>query len=558
MSSQFYSEIIAELKQSPSSKQFLKTKIVLSKKHGLKRIPSTIDILLHASPDEIKDLHLITKPVRTLSGVVPVAIMTAPHNCPHGRCTFCPGGINSVFGTVPQSYTGHEPATMRGMRNNYDAFLQVINRLEQYVILGHAMDKVDIIVMGGTFLSTEKAYKESFIRDTFSAMNVFSELFFENHELNILKFKEFFELPGAMGDKERIARIHQKLLQLKTATSLDEEKSKNEIAKIRCIGLTIETKPDFGMLEHGNEMLSYGCTRVELGIQTVYDDVLKITNRGHTVADSIKSLQTLKDLGFKINVHWMPGLPLTNKERDIAGFKQLFSNPDFRPDMLKIYPCMVSKGTLLYQDYVNKKFYALSTEEAAELIAELKKFVPEYCRIQRIQRDVPTKFWDAGVGITNLRQYIHAKFKPQCRCIRCREPQGRIVNWSCVKILSHEYDASKGTEVFISAEDTVNDVILGFCRLRKPSQCLREEITDKTTIIRELHVYGTAVAIGENSEVKVQHKGLGKQLVAEAERIAKEKFCANKMIVISGVGVREYYRKLGYKNDGHYVSKLLI
>lgn len=557
MSNQFYTEVIAELKNSPSSKQFLKTKVILSKKYGLKCIPSTIDILLHASPAEIKQLNLITKPVRTLSGVVPVAIMTKPHNCPHGRCTFCPGGINSFFGTVPQSYTGHEPATMRGMRNNYDAYLQVINRLEQYVILGQSMDKVDIIIMGGTFLFTDKVYKESFVRDTFRAMNVFSELFFNNEELDILKFKEFFELPGPVGDKERSDRIHKKLLALKGTSSLEEEKQKNEFARIRCIGLTIETKPDFGMLEHGNEMLSYSCTRVELGIQTVYDDVLKITNRGHTVADSIKSLQTLKDLGFKINAHWMPGLPLTNKERDIAGFKELFSNHCFRPDMLKIYPCMVSKGTLLYQDYLNKKFTPLSTEEAAELIANLKKFVPEYCRIQRIQRDVPTKFWDAGVGITNLRQYIHEKFKPQCRCIRCREPQGRIVDWTAVKIISNEYYASKGSEMFISAEDTKNDIILGFCRLRKPSQCLRSEITPQTAIIRELHVYGTAVGIGEESKEKVQHKGLGKQLIAKAERIAKENLNANKMLVISGVGVREYYRKLGYKNDGPYVSKVL-
>ncbi|MBI4141575.1 tRNA uridine(34) 5-carboxymethylaminomethyl modification radical SAM/GNAT enzyme Elp3, partial [Candidatus Woesearchaeota archaeon] len=374
---------------------------------------------------------------------------------------------------------------------------------------------------------------------------------------NILKFKEFFELPGLVGDKKRIDRIHQKLLALKGSSSLDEEKQKNESSKIRCIGLTIETKPDFGLLEHGNEMLDYGCTRVELGIQSVYEDVVKIVHRGHTVQDSINSMLILKDLGFKINAHYMPGLPLTNKERDINGFKELFSNPDFCPDMLKIYPCMVSKGTLLYQDFLNKKFTPLSTEDAAELIAEMKKFVPEYCRIQRIQRDVPTKFWDAGVGITNLRQYIHQKFKPQCRCIRCREPQGRIVDWSSVKIITQEYEASKGTEVFISAEDTKNDIILGFCRLRKPSQCLRQEITPSTAIIRELHVYGSAVGIGSEDAEKVQHKGLGKQLISEAERIAKERFSADKMLVISGIGVREYYRKLGYKNDGVYVGKQL-
>ena len=199
----------------------------------------------------------------------------------------------------------------------------------------------------------------------------------------------------------------------------------------------------------------------------------------------------------------------------------------------------------------------MSTDDAAELISEFKKFVPDYCRIQRIQRDVPTKFWDGGVGITNLRQHIHEKFKPSCRCIRCREPKGRKVDWASVKILSKEYEASKGFEVFISAEDTKNDLILGFCRLRKPSQLLRKEITEKTAIIRELHVYGSALAVGEESESKVQHKGLGKKLLTEAEKIAIEKFSANKMIVISGVGVRAYYKKFGYVNDGPYVSKKL-
>ncbi len=552
-----YAELLGVLKTNPQQKSFERTKVEIAKKFKIKKIPSMIDILLHASPDEIKTLNLITKPIRTLSGVVPVAIMTKPHSCPHGRCTYCPGGLNSQFGDVPQSYTGHEPATMRGMRNNYDAYLQVFNRLEQYVILGQSIDKVEIIVMGGTFLSMPKDYKDSFIRDTFKAMNDFSELFFIDNNFDILKFKDFFELPGAVGDKLRIERIHKKLYALKATSVLKFEKQRNESSKIRCIGLTIETKPDFGMLEHGNEMLEYGCTRVELGVQSVYEDVIKIVHRGHTVADSIKSIQVLKDLGFKINVHYMPGLPLTDKKRDLEGMKQLFEDPNFRPDMLKIYPCMISKGTKLYADFEAKNFIPLSTDDAAQIIAQFKNFVPTYCRIQRIQRDVPTKFWDGGVGITNLRQYINQKFKPNCKCIRCREPQGRIIDFENVQIISKEYHASNGDEIFISAEDTKKDIILGFCRLRKPSKYLREEITPNTAIIRELHVYGSSVAIGDDTKSKVQHKGFGKKLLAEAERLAIEKFKCDKMIVISGVGVREYYRKLGYQNDGPYVSKKL-
>ena len=555
--SDIYAELLSVLKTNPQAKTFERIKVELAKKFNVKKIPSMIDILLHASPDEIKTLNLVTKPIRTLSGVVPVAIMTKPASCPHGRCTYCPGGLNSIFGDVPQSYTGHEPATMRGIRNNYDAYLQVFNRLEQYIILGQSVDKAEVIVMGGTFLAMPKEYKESFIKDTFRAMNDFSQIFFKEDNFDILKFKEFFELPGIVGNKERAERIHKKLYKLKGNSSLDEEKAKNEFAKVRCIGLTIETKPDFGMLEHGNEMLNYGCTRVELGVQSVYEDVIQAVHRGHTVADSIKSLQILKDLGFKINAHYMPGLPFTDKKRDLSGMKQLFDNSDFRPDMLKIYPCMVSKGTKLYEDYEAKKFVPLSTDDAAELIAEFKKFVPEYCRIQRIQRDVPTKFWDGGVGITNLRQYIHEKFKPACKCIRCREPKGKKISWDDVKIITREYEASKGTEFFISAEDTKNDIILGFCRLRKPSACLRKEITPNTTIIRELHVYGSAVSVGEESKGNVQHKGLGKKLLAEAEKLAVKKFNADKMMVISGIGVREYYKKLGYQNDGLYVSKKL-
>ena len=550
-----YEELIAELKKNPQQKSFERIKVHLAKKFKVKKIPSTIDILLHASADDIRNLNLVTKPVRTISGVVPVAVMAKPHQCPHGKCIYCPGGLKSVFGDVPQSYSGRGAATMRAIMNDYDAYLQVFNRLEQYIILGHSINKVEIIVMGGTFLAMPKEYKESFIKDIFSAMNDFSGLFFQDGNFDVLKLKDFFELPCTLGNREHIARIHEKILKLKHCSTLDAEKLSNETSIVRCIGLTIETRPDFGMLEHANEMLSYGCTRVELGVQSVYEDVVKIVNRGHTVRDSINSIKTLKDLGFKINIHYMPGLPLTDRRRDLEGMKQLFENPDFRPDMLKIYPCMVSKGTKLYDDFIAKKFSPLSTDDAAGLIAEFKKFVPEYCRIQRIQRDVPTKFWDGGVGITNLRQYIHQKFAPECRCIRCREPQNRQVDWNSIVIKSLEYSASNGTEIFISAEDAKNDILLGFCRLRIPSQQLRKEFTKNSAIIRELHVYGSAVSIGEKGSI--QHKGIGKKLLAEAEKIAVEQFKIEKLLVISGVGVREYYRKLGYADDGPYVAKIL-
>ncbi|MDP3733744.1 MAG: tRNA uridine(34) 5-carboxymethylaminomethyl modification radical SAM/GNAT enzyme Elp3 [Nanoarchaeota archaeon] len=556
----FYQEIIAELQHKNfTEREWTKRKRDLALQHHLATIPTNIEIMLHTPVELIDNIKskLITKPVRTISGVSPVAIMTAPDRCPHGKCTFCPGGINSPWGDVPQSYTGHEPATMRGRRNFYDSYLQVFNRLEQYVLLGHNFDKIEIIVMGGTFPATKKEYQTEFITGTFKAMNDFSDLFFDHDgNFDYRRFKDFFELPGDINDTARTASIQQKLLTLKeqTKTTVEEEQIRNETAHIRCVALCIETKPDWGFVEHGNEMLQQGCTRVELGIQSVYDDVLKETNRGHTVADSITSIQVLRDLGFKINFHYMPGMPMTDRERDLQGMKELFDNPAYKPDMIKLYPCMVAPGTALYQQYKKGVFTPITTEEATYRIIKFKEFCPEYCRIQRVQRDVPTKYWEAGVDRTNLRQHIVEKNVVHCRCIRCREPKGRNVDWEKVELTVKEYEASNGTEFFIAAEDRTNDLLIGFARLRFPFQFLRPEITLSSALLRELHVYGTATAIG--NEGIIQHKGWGKKLMEKAEHIAAEKG-KDTMVVISGVGVREYYTKLGYRKEGPYMVKRL-
>tara|TARA_Y100000310_G_C20670295_1_gene809905 strand:- start:284 stop:1960 length:1677 start_codon:yes stop_codon:yes gene_type:complete len=554
----FYQEIIEEIKKNNfTEKELNKLKMQLAQKHNLDKSPTNINILLHAQEDQVEELKkkLLTKPTRTISGVAPVAIMTEPSKCPHGKCTFCPGGIGSPWGDVPQSYSGHEPATMRGIRNNYDAYLQVFNRLQQYVLLAQNFEKVEIIVMGGTFTATPLDYQEGFVLGTYKAMNDFSEIFFDaDGNFEFLKFKEFFELPGDMNDKKRETNIKKKFLEMKDKSqrSLEEEQEKNETSKVKCVALCIETKPDWGFLEHGNEMLRQGCTRVELGIQSVYDDVLKNVHRGHDSKDSIKSIQVLRDLGFKINFHYMPGLPLTDRERDIAGMKQIFTDPDYKPDMIKFYPCMVGPGTPLYHQWKAGKFEPIDTEEAASRIFEIKKNVPEYCRIQRIQRDVPTKYWEGGVDKTNLRQHLHQNFKVECRCIRCREPKGKEVNWDKVEISVMEYDASKGKEFFISAEDKESDLLIGFCRLRFPAEFLRNEITQDSALIRELHVYGTATAIGDSG--MVQHKGWGKKLMEKAEEVASS-HGKNKIVVISGVGVKGYYKKLGYQKEGVYMVK---
>lgn len=553
--------------EKPNKIELNRIKIRLSKKYKLKNIPNDIEILLNVDKNDFNfaKKYLLSKETRTISGVAVCAIMTKPFKCPHGRCLMCPGGPKSFFGNVPQSYTGKEPATRRAIRNLYDPYLQVMNRLEQYVVQGHSADKIELIIMGGTFPSLTKKYKEEFVMHAFKAMNDFSRLFFNRNNFDILKFKEFFELPSDIDNEERKKRIFSRLLKLKnTKTSLEKEQKLNEKSNIKCVGLTIETRPDYGKLEEGNEMLKLGCTRVELGVQNIFDFVLKTIKRGHSVSDSIEATQILKDFGFKINYHMMLGLPGMSHKLDLYNLKIIFADENFQPDMLKLYPCMVLKGTKLYGLWKKGKYKPLTTEKAARLIAEFKKYVPPYCRIMRISRDIPTFMTEAGVDITNLRQYVHEimrKKKIKCRCIRCRE-SGRVlsnnkkIKVKNIKIVTTHYLASGGNEFFIAAEDVKNDVLFGFCRLRFPGQFLRREITPESALIRELHIYSPSVEIGKRSKDSYQHRGLGKELLKAAEEIART-YYKKKMVVISAIGARGYFAKFGYKRDGPYMSKYL-
>ncbi len=556
----FFPEIISAIKAGMSGEELSRLKIKLCSKHGVKKIPTDIEILLHASEEELKEIKLVTKPTRTISGVAPVALMTAPMSCPHGKCTFCPGGPNSVFGDVPQSYTGKEPSTMRGIRASFDPYLMVFSRLEQYTVTNHNFDKVEVIVQGGTFPSAHESYQENFMMHSFKAMNDFSEMFFPNGSLDFVKFKDFFELPGDIRNNERAERLRKKILQLKDkgATTLEREQQRNETAKSRCVALCIETKPDFSKEEHIDEMLKLGTTRVELGVQTLHDEILTKVNRGHLMADTYEAVQLLKDSFLKVGFHLMPGLPGSSREMDIDVFKQTFENPDLKPDNLKIYPCLVMPGTELYDDWKKGLFTPITTAQAADIIVEGKRFIPEYCRVMRVQRDIPTYVTSAGVDRTNLRQYVEQLKSEKnviCRCIRCREPMKKEVDIGNVKIKRTSYDSSGGTEIFISAEDLKNDLLLGFCRLRIPFRPFRKEITLDSAGVRELHVFGPAA--GLKMPGTVQHRGFGKALLAEAESIAKNEFKKKKLIVISGIGAREYYLKLGYERNGAYMSKLL-
>ena len=437
--------------------------------------------------------------------------------------------------------------------------------------------------MGGTFPAQEELYQEEFVAYAFKAMNDFSEKFYSADSkgrgfdggIDIVKYKEFFEVPGNFKDETRVANILAKIRSLRGAgpINLEYEQAKNETSRIRCVGLTIETRPDCAGLSDGKQMLKLGCTKVEIGVQSVYDAVLDRTNRGHSVNDSIVATRTLKDLGFKITYHMMLGLPGVTPEQDLEGLKKIFDDSNFRPDMLKLYPCMVMKGTKLYDEWKAGKFKPINSSDAAEIISEFKAEVPKYVRIMRVQRDIPTSMTEAGVDMTNLRQLVHKimnKKGTKCGCIRCNEisrmKTGRSGSEKIdVEIKYEKYDASDGTEYFIYAEDKKSGGIIGFCRMRFPSEQSVPQITAETALIRELHVYGTALGLNSatiTAESKIdldsstQHKGYGKKLLAMAEKIAAENG-KNKIVVLSGVGARGYYKKLMYAKDENYMTKYL-
>ncbi|MFP4401371.1 MAG: tRNA uridine(34) 5-carboxymethylaminomethyl modification radical SAM/GNAT enzyme Elp3 [Candidatus Woesearchaeota archaeon] len=534
----------------------------IAKKYNLGKFPTNIEILNNLPPEKRDEYRIFTtKPVRTSSGVAIIAVMSYPFKCPHGRCAICPGGPKSFFGDVPQSYTGKEPATRRAVRNNFDPYLQVMNRLEQYVVINQIPEKIELIIMGGTFPALDKTYQKEFVMYSLKAMNDFSRMFFKKDIFLKKKFMRFFELPGKVDDPAREKKLKEKLMELKrsTETTLEKEQTKNEKSIARCVGLTVETRPDYADEDIGKFLLSLGCTRVEIGIQSLDDKKLKAIERGHDVNDSINAARTLRDLGFKLNFHMMIGLPGWSKETDKKELEKIFSDKRFRPDMLKIYPCMVMEGTKLYEKFRKKKYVPPKTKEASEIIAAFLPKIPEYARLMRVQRDIPTDVTVAGVDRTNLRQYID-NLNPKSRDIREREAgtvfRKKKILPEKIDIVVQEYDASEGKEFFISAEDVKKDILVGFIRLRFPSQTLRKEITEKSALVRELHVYGTQASIREKKQSYhySQHLGIGKKLLKKAEDIAK-KNDKEKIIIISGIGVRDYYRKHGYKKQGPYMVR---
>ncbi|KAL0850509.1 hypothetical protein ABMA28_012299 [Loxostege sticticalis] len=463
------SEIIQELlvaHRQGKDVNLNKMKTRISSKYGLGTSPRLVDIIA-AVPADAKNVllpKLKAKPIRTASGIAVVAVMCKPHRCPHinftgNICVYCPGGPDSDFEYSTQSYTGYEPTSMRAIRARYNPYLQTRHRVEQLKQLGHSVDKVEFIVMGGTFMSLPEDYRDYFIRNLHDALS--------GH----------------------------------TSSCVAEAVKYSEKAKTKCIGITIETRPDYCLQRHMSDMLNYGCTRLEIGVQSVYEDIARDTNRGHTVKAVCENFNLAKDAGYKIVAHMMPDLPNVDFERDVEQFIEFFENPAFRADGLKIYPTLVIRGTGLYELWKTGRYRSYPPSTLIDLIAKILALVPPWTRVYRVQRDIPMPLVSSGVEHGNLRELALARM------------------------------ADLGTD----------------CR----------DVRTREVGIQEIHNKVRPYEVNARDPTKFQHQGFGMLLMEEAERIARMEHGSDKMAVISGVGTRNYYAKIGYQLEGPYMVKML-
>ncbi len=444
----------------------------------------------------------LRKPTKTISGITPVAVMLPPRKCEHGLCTYCPN-----LG-VPQSYTPRSPVVMRASVVDYDSFEQVRARMKAFEAMNHKTDKIEIIIMGGTFLQYPEEFKSNFIKGCYDGLN---------------------------GKKSK---------------NLQEAQKINETAKHRCVALCVETRPDV-CVEYIPQMREFGVTRVELGVQILDDFIYEKINRGHKIKDVILATKKLKDSGFKIGYHIMPGLPGSSFKKDLKLFKEIFLNSKFKPDQLKIYPCQVIPGSEIENQYWKGDYIPYDKKQTIKILTSMLKLVPRYCRVMRVMREIPPEYLVAGVVNIDLRKDIEEELrrkKAKLKEIRYREigfalRDKRTIDLN-LKLKRTKYCASESDEFFIEIVNK-DDLIFGLLRLR---------IVGKIGVVRELHVYGKTLNLGEKSNTASQHQGLGKWLMGEAESICKRKKC-ERISVISGVGVREYYKNLGYKLEETYMVK---
>ena len=444
----------------------------------------------------------IRKPSKTLAGVTPIAVMTKPKKCKHGTCLYCPS-LN-----VPQSYTPKSPPVLRANLLKYDSYEQIKSRLRAFKLMNHPTQKIELIIMGGTFTQYPIKYQHNFIKRCYDALNN------------------------------------------KTSKTLEQAKKLNEKAKHRCVAMCIETRPDACTDKDIKKMLEFGATRVEIGVQCLDDKIYKFVNRGHNIKTVIDCTKRLKNAGFKVGYHIMLGLPKSNQKKDLQMFRKLFKNQDFKPDQLKIYPCQVIQGAKLVKLYKQGKYHPYSKQEIQKLLIKIMKIIPNYCRVMRVMREIPPEFLIAGTIRIDLRKDVDVELKKNVSIIkeirfreigfalRDKKPKQKINTKLKLKIT--KYNASEGQEYFLEFVNE-NNILFGLCRLR---------MHNNQAIIRELHVYGQALKIGEKAKTLGQHSGLGKQLLKQAEQITKkQKPKISQLKIISGVGARQYYKKLKYSQD---------
>ncbi|RJO59112.1 tRNA uridine(34) 5-carboxymethylaminomethyl modification radical SAM/GNAT enzyme Elp3 [Candidatus Parcubacteria bacterium] len=529
--------ISALLKFSPTSEDELhQAKRAIAKRFEL-AMPTNAGLLkayrqylkqTNVKPNQALLNVLKRRSIRTLSGVAPITVLTKAYPCP-GRCVYCPTEIR-----MPKSYLASEPAAQRAVQNHFDPFRQVKSRIAQLEKNGHVADKIELIVLGGTWSFYPEKYQNWFIKRCFDAANG------------------------------------------KSSLTLAQAQKLNETAKRRIIGLTLETRPDYVTKAELWRMRELGCTHVQIGVQSLDQKVLDLNKRDDSIVNIGRAMGLLKDFGFKITFHIMPGMPGATPASDLKTFKKLFSDRRFQPDMLKIYPTVVIKSALLYQWWRTGKYKPYTDVVLQNLLVRIKKLIPPYVRINRLIRDIPGPDIIDGNLVTNLRQRLRAQ-GVICQCIRCREVRGEKFSEKDLTLVKRSYPANQGQEYFLSFESRDRRRLFAFVRLRlpdkfkKPAKKVRlirffdkKEITaetqtrafdEKTALIRELHTYGELMPVGSGRKA-VQHIGLGKRLMRAAEDLAKAKGF-ERIAVIAGIGVREYYRKLGYNDEKTYVVKPL-
>jgi elongator complex protein 3 len=502
---------------APSPQEVHREKLARAKTRPAGPLPSNVDWIRGLPSEEQARFvgSVRRKPSRTLSGVAVVAVMTAPARCPHGTCTYCPGGVENAS---PQSYTGEEPSALRGAQFQWDSAAITRHRIDTLEAIGHPTSKVEVIVMGGTFPARPRAYQEEVLRGIYEGLN---------------------------GER---------------SATLPEAVARNETAEHRMVGLTVETRPDWCDARVLPFLLDAGVTRIEVGVECLHDDVLRAVGRAHDAGAVARATREARDRGLKVCYHLMLGLPGMDPSSDLADFRRLWDEPEFRPDLLKIYPTLVLPGTPLYEDWKQGRYAPYDTPTAVELLAEMKRIVPPWVRIQRIQRDIPSRLVAAGVRASNVRQKAVARLRESgrdCRCLRCREAGRRATPaFDAFHLHRTEYAASGGREVFWVWEDESTDTVAGFLRLRVPSSITEGSLTEP--VIRELKVVGSEVAVGRPAgrPTDYQHRGFGKALLAAAELEAGEQGFSG-LYVTSAVGTREYYRAQGYVRAGAHMRKPL-